>query len=424
MAAQTNPAIGASGTVVNNASTATNASGGTAHASSGKGGAGRKSGSPAGAAGNSGSRAGAAGKPASSSGSGSIDSSTAQALLFDEFSEIYDASKQAAQILGITKNSMKGATVFIKPNVLNFGLAAFEPEAGNVTKQEIVFGVAEMCLEAGAAKVSIGDGSATISFDWAEAIFLKGNTIKGATNIKAGIDYLKSKYGDSKVELLCLNEVDKWEYIPSSSTDDRVKDGLMIAKSFADADHVISIGVPKSHVYSFYTGALKNYFGVVPSVHLGMPNGVGRTKAHAAYYYATCAGVPNIGVTGAYMDTHKWRMDKKKKDFAILDCTVGIEGDGPNPPPINNGTTVDHKQRNKIHKYYLLASHDLVTADAIAAQILNFPFDSVKQFAVARNWKLGAIENAKLKGAALEDLIIRDWVKPVLIDEAMFLMTG
>ena len=195
----------------------------------------------------------------------------------------------------------------------------------------------------------------------------------------------------------------------------------MIAKSFYEADHVISLAVPKSHVYSMMTGAIKNYFGVVPSVHLGMPGGTGRIIAHAIYYYATCGGVPNIGVTGAYMDIVKWRLDQGKEDFAILDCSLGIESDGPNPPPTNNGTTIDHKQRNKIGKYYLLASDDLIAADSIAAQIMNFPFETVKQFAVAENLGLGVIHNIRLNGASLEDLVVSDWIKPKLIDEELFL---
>jgi len=349
-----------------------------------------------------------------------IGKSTVHVILGDELSQLYDLGKQAAEVLGITKNSLTGAKIFIKPNVLCFGLTPFDPENGECTKQEIVFGVAEMCLEAGAAKVTIADGAQGITWDWAKAIFLPDNVINGATNTKSAVDYLKSKYGDSRIELLCLNEVDQWGYIPSSSTEEPVKDGLMIAKSFYDADHVISIAVPKSHVYSMYTGAIKNYFGVVPSVHLGMPGGTGRTLAHAVYYYATCGGVPNIGVTGAYMDIHTWRMEQGKEDFAILDCTLGIEADGPNPPPTNQGITIDHKKRNKIGKYYLLASNDLVAADSIAVQIINFPFETVKQFAVAENLALGEIYDIGLKGADLEDLIIRDWKKPHLIDEALF----
>lgn len=341
------------------------------------------------------------------------------AFLAGELSEIYDLCKQAINTLGITKNSMKGATVFIKPNLLTFGQHKFNPENGVCTKPELAIAAAEMCLEAGAAKVIIGEGAGGIRWDWQEASFCQGNEIYGATNTKAAADYLNSKYGDSKVELLCLNEVDEWKFVASSSDAPLMRKGLVIAKSFEEADHVISIAPPKSHVYAYYTGALKNYFGVVSSLHMGFR--AGRTAAHRAYIDATCGGVEKIGVTGAFMDIHRWRMDEGKIDFTILDCTIGMEGNG--PELITGGTTIDHKERNPIGKYSLLACTDLVAADTIGAKILNFSLDDIKQFAVARNWGIGEIDNVELVGAALEDLVISDWKKPTLISEEMFRYT-
>lgn len=338
------------------------------------------------------------------------------AFLADELSEIYDLCKQAVESLGITKNSMKGATVFIKPNFLTFGLTRFKPENGENTKPELAIATAEMCLEAGAAKVTIGEGAGAISWDWQKATFCKNNEIYGATNTKAAVDYLKSKYGDGKVQLACLNEVDEWKYVPSSSDAPLMRKGLVIAKSFEEADHVISIAVPKSHIFAYYTGALKNNFGVVSNLHMGVQTG--RVGAHRAYLDATCAGIENIGVTGAFMDIHRWRMDEGKDDFAILDCTIGIEGDG--SQVITGGITVDHKERNPIGKYSLLACTDLVAADTIGAKIMNFSLDDIKQFAVARNWGLGEIDNVELIGVALEDLVISDWKKPTLLSEKVF----
>lgn len=338
------------------------------------------------------------------------------AFLADELSEIYDLGKQACETLGIKKNSMKGATVFIKPNFLTFGQTRFNPMQGICTKPELAIAAAEMCLEAGAAKVTIGEGAGGISWDWQDAIFCSGNEIYGATNIKAAVDYLNSKYGDAKVQLFCLNEVDEWKFVPSSSNVPLMRKGLVIAKSFEEADHVISIPTPKSHIFAYYTGTLKNYFGVVSSLHMGIK--AGRVAAHRAYVDTTCGGVEKIGVTGAFMDIHRWRMDEGKDDFAIMDCTIGIEGNG--PEIITGGTTIDHKQRNPIGKYAILACTDLVAADTIGAGILNFSLDDIKQFAVARNWGIGEVDNVELVGAALEDLVISDWKKPQTVSEDMF----
>ena len=242
------------------------------------------------------------------------------------------------------------------------------------------------------------------------------NEIYGAANAKAAADYLNSKYGDSKVQLLCLNEVDEWKFIPSSSDARICRKGLVIAKSFEEADHAISIAVPKSHIFAYYTGTLKNYFGLVSSLHMGMK--AGRVVAHRAYVNATCGGVENVGVTGAFMDIHRWRIDQGKDDFGILDCTIGVEGQG--PEHLTGGTTADHKQRNPIGKYSVMASTDLVAADVIGAKMLNFSLDDIKQFAVARNWGIGAVDNVDLVGASLEDLIVSDWQKPEPVSEDMF----
>lgn len=51
---------------------------------------------------------------------------------------------------------------------------------------------------------------------------------------------------------------------------------------------------------------------------------------------------------------------------------------------------------------------------------MNFSFDDIKQFAVARNWGIGEQDNVELVGANLEDLVISDWIKPKPVSEEMF----
>jgi uncharacterized protein (DUF362 family) len=127
-----------------------------------------------------------------------------------------------------------------------------------------------------------------------------------------------------------------------------------------------------------------------------------------------------VGIAGAFVDIAKWRRDEGKLDFSIMDCTIGLEGDGPHRAPVNNGITIDHKERNRIGKYSLLASHDLVSADCVAAQIMGYDIKDVKQLTVAGNLGLGEISNVRLEGAELSDLVIADWQKPELIDESFF----
>lgn len=351
--------------------------------------------------------------------------STVHALVGDDYIELYSLGKEAAQQLGLTKNSLNGATVFIKTNVLSMGLHGlyptmqpFHPSQGECTKAELVFGVAEQCLEAGAAKVTIADGAQGTSWDWQEIVFFDGNNIQGATNLKSAVDYLAATYGDSRVELLCLNEVDEWEFVPSCSDAPIMQNGLMIARSFYNADHAISVACPKSHIYTQMTGSMKNYVGLIPCAHLGL--GFVRSEAHKAYCNVSYAGVDRVGIAGAFTDIVEFRQGAGKEDFAILDCTVGLEGDGPHMAPVNNGIPITHRDRNALRKFSVLSSRDFVAIDSIAAQIMNLPVAEVKQLTLASNRGLGEVANVTLSGIELSDLIIPDWKRANVSDESFF----
>jgi uncharacterized protein (DUF362 family) len=344
---------------------------------------------------------------------------TVFAVLGDSLSELYAMGKQAAIKLGIAGSSMKGATIFIKPNFLTMGISGMaNPITGECCKPEIVAGVAEQCLAAGAAKVTIGEGAHATSWDWSEVHLIEGNDVGGATSMLAVVDRLKSQYGDDKVDLVCLNQVELWERIPSSSTDASVADGLMVSKQWHDADHVITCPVMKSHMWATVTLAMKNYVGLVPLKEMGV--GMSRCKLHLAYAHATAHGVADCGISGAYVDMHKWRKAQGKQDFAIVDCSIGLEGNGPNLAPIGAGITIDIKERNAAGKYFLLAGDDLAAVDAIGAQLMGFDLAQVKQMLMLDHLGFKSIHDAKLVGASMAELAIKDWVKPTLHSEDEF----
>jgi len=342
--------------------------------------------------------------------------STVYAVMGDELGELYSMAREAAEKLGITRNSLRGAKVFIKPNLVALGLLGYIGTNGECTKAEIVAAVAEQCLDAGAARVIIGDGAQGRSWDWSTLAFLGDANIAGAADLAAAVDRLKSIYGDYRIDLACLNEVDQWEYIPSSSNDSRMKNGLMVARYFYEADHVISIAVLKSHMWADITGSMKNYIGLTPINQLG--TGFCRSKVHLAYSHAPIAGLSDAGVAGAFLDIVKWRKEEKKDDFAIIDCSIGVEGSGPHVPPINPGKTIDIKQRSLGRQYFLLAGNDFVAADSIAAQVMDF--HDVKQLVMAENMALGEARNIHIKGANPRDLFVPGWEKPKHLSDDFF----
>jgi uncharacterized protein (DUF362 family) len=343
------------------------------------------------------------------------------AILGDQLSELYVMAKQASAALGITGKNLLGSSVLIKPNFVSVGLLkrGYAGIQGECTKVEIAIGVAERCLEAGAAKVIIGDGGQGIAWDWNTFVFLPGNMIYGAVNLVSAVQFLNDKYGPGKVELQCLNQVDQWELIPSTSDDPLMANGLMVARAFYEVDHVISLPVIKTHIMTVITGAMKNLVGVTPVVHLG--NGFNRSRVHSAYNDVTYAGVPDIGVAGAFADMIKWRIEQGKQDFAILDCSIGVEGSGPHIPPMTSGFTIDIKNRSNIGKYFLLASTDSVAIDTVMAQMIQVKeLSELKQLVLAEKIGLGQTRDIRISGATLDDLRIPNWKKPREVSEHMF----
>jgi len=345
---------------------------------------------------------------------------TVYAVLGDELSALYEMAKQAATQLGITGSSMTGATVFIKPNFCTMGLdilgTPYDPLVGECTKPEIVAAVAEQCLAAGAAKVTIGEGAHVTEWDWSTVTFVPGNSIEGATDLKAAADRLQTLYPAATIELVCLNQANEWTGLPSSSGDPLLADGIPVATRLCDADHVISCPVVKSHLYAAVSLAMKNYVGAVSM----MGDHAARCKLHQAYAHATCHGVAEAGVSGSYVDIHQWRRDQGKQDFAIVDCSIGLEGGGPTRPPTHHGSTIDIKSRNAASKYFLLAGDDLAAVDSMTAQLMGFTVAELKQMALLDALGYTSIHDVVLSGASVDEIAIRDWLKPTLESEDFF----
>lgn len=353
---------------------------------------------------------------------GSGATPTVHAVVGTELTGLYDMGMQAAEAAGIRGTAMAGATVFIKPNLVALGMEMFgcgyDPSTGECTKPEIVAGVAEQCLKAGAAKVTIGEGSQTDTWNWRDIVFLPGTTVQGATNLGDFVAGLNARHGEGRADLVCLHEADLWDAVPSSSPKDYLADGIFVGRAFAQADHVISVPVIKTHQWALMSGAMKNLFGVA-SIHKH-GNGISRCKLHTGYDGVPCHGVDDAGVSGAFVDIVRWRKEQGFRDFAIVDGSICLEGDGPHKAPVNNGLSIHMKARNAAGRYFVLASDDLVAADAMIAALINIPWTDVKALRMAQFLGLGAVEDVVLKGATVEELRIADWARPELRPESYF----
>jgi len=305
--------------------------------------------------------------------------------------DLYAMTRQALEAVGgIAAIVRPGETVFIKPNLAMIDWADLGRNPfvlGECTKIEIVTAVAEECLKAGASKVTIGDTTQMPSYSWEYA-----TTLDGTTNLAAEAKRLNSEYG-GKVTLACLDvDSPEWVDVPTSS-----KLGTIAVSSLvAHADRVISIPVMKTHAFAQLTLSLKNFIGVTPLERYGWQTG---TYSRNGFDHSSSQAIAQI-----YLDI----VNAVKPDLAIIDASIGVEGNG---PAVLDGQGVTVDMRERLGSWLLLASTDLVAADATAARVMSHDVAAIKQLAMANAMGLGEIDEGSIEiiGERLDDLRV-DWV--------------
>ena len=277
-----------------------------------------------------------------------------------------------------------GDTVFIKPNFVSIHLAKDTNcfQNGECTKPEIIIAVTEECLKAGAAEVIIGEGSHLPTFEWQYAI-----TLDGTTNLVEEAEHLSSLY-DGEVTLACL-ETDSpgWVEVPSNTS----LDTIAISSLVANADKVISIPVAKTHINAQRTLALKNFIGITPLSRYAQLKGAGWIRFD--FDHSSPRAIAQV-----YLDIVK----SIEPDLSIIDFSIGIEGNG--PVIEYGGTTVDMKER--LGSWAIIASTDIMAADATAARIMNHNTNEVVQLVMGFYMGLGEIRKHSIEilGEKLDDL--------------------
>ena len=286
---------------------------------------------------------------------------------------------------GMSSVVKKGETVFIKPNFVSFPWAQYNNcfHIGECTKPDIIIAAAEECLKAGASEVIIGEGSHLPSFDWNYAV-----TLDGKTNLVKEAKRLGSLY-NGKVTLACL-ETDSpgWVEIPSATNLHKIA----VSSLAANADKVISIPVAKTHSWAQLTLAMKNFIGITPlSRYAQLINNTWWNRG--SFDHSSPQAIAQV-----YLDIVK----SLKPDLSIIDFSIGIEGDGPTKD--YGGMTVNMMDR--LGSWAVIASKDILAADATAARIMNHDVDEIKQLTMGFNMGLGEIrENSiGILGEGLDNL--------------------
>ena len=273
-----------------------------------------------------------------------------------------------------------GETVFIKPNFGSVGMVKYNTiAAGDCAKPEIVVAVTEECLKAGASQVTIGDAGQAESWPWEKIQYLGGST-----NLPTEVQRLNDAYGN-RVKLACLNtDSPGWDPVPSPYTK---LGNIYVSSLITRADKVISIPVIKSHRWTEVTASMKNFVGSTSTNRYGL--GIQwRFLLHDA------------GIEQCFLDIVK----AVKPAFAIVDCSIGVEGNGPHVLPGWWGTTVNFKDR--LGQWLLLASTDLAAVDATAARVISQDVASITHLQMAYHQGIGQIQedSIDLAGATLDEL--------------------
>jgi len=299
----------------------------------------------------------------------------------------------------------EGETVFIKPNFVSFNLAATREcfKNGECTKPEILIAAAEECLKAGAKEVIIGDGSQMITYDWKYSY-----TMDGRTNLVDEAARLSSQYSGN-VFVSCLEA----EYPGNHEILSNTPQGkLFISNIYKKADKIISIPVAKTHEYAQLTLALKNFVGVLSIAEYGvfLNNS----------YWDRGKGIDHTSVevlSQAFLDV----VAAKKPDLSIIDFSIGIEGNGPCVG--GGGRTINVKQ--KLSSWLILASKDIMAADATAARIMNHYVPAIKQLTMGYDMGLGEIneESIEIIGEKLSNIQM-EWQPAVLKNTIIKKTTG
>ena len=287
---------------------------------------------------------------------------------------------------GIGSIVKPGEAVFIKVNMMTAGmLPGNVVDRGECTKPEIAMTVAEECLKAGAWKVTVGDAAQVDHFSWKEV-----PSLDGLTNYAAEAERLNTAYGNRVVLACLMGDSPSWAKVPSPYTS---LGTIKIASAVMEADRIISVPVFKTHMMTGVTGSVKNFFGVTPAESAG----IGNIKSRINCHFATG------GVEQVFLDV----FSAIKPHLGIVDLSVCVEGNG----PVNIGGIFSARvdMRELLGDFVMLASTDLVAADATATRIISHDPEKVKHLHMAYNQGLGQIQEDKIEvvGESIESLRVK-----------------
>lgn len=267
-----------------------------------------------------------------------------------EHKRVKSAISQSLELIGGLKKIVKpGDNVLLKVNVI----AGFPPERAATTHPAVVGAMVEIVREAGGVPC-VGDSSGAYGYT-ARSFEICG--IKKATEDAGGKLINFESTGTYPVKV-----------------DGRVLTTINVAKPAVDCDVLVSLPKMKTHMLTKYTGAVKNFYGVIP--------GSGKAAIHSL-------APTEESFSHAVVDIYS----ALKPGLAVMDGIVGMEGEG-----ATNGTPIESK--------VIISSQDCVALDAVTSEVMGFSHKDIltTRFANERGLGVGEVGRIEIAGENINDV--------------------
>ena len=268
--------------------------------------------------------------------------------------ELYQALKEAAQAAGIP--DVAGKRVLLKPNILMDAA----PEKAITTHPAFLEAVIRLVREWGAAKILVGDSPGLQGRNFTARVSGLGDTAR--KNNTQWVDFTQGK-----IEVEC----------PQA----KVQRRFSLSSVINEVDLIINLPKLKTHQLMYYTGAIKNMFGLIPSV----------AKSPYHVRYSTREAFASMIVDLNLLE---------KPVYAFMDAVTAMEGHGPsggNPREVG----------------LVLASPNFLAMDAVACAIIGYPAEKIPTNREALNRKKWLQDFSEIEYPLLkpDDVRIPDFAK-------------
>jgi uncharacterized protein (DUF362 family)/Pyruvate/2-oxoacid:ferredoxin oxidoreductase delta subunit len=271
-----------------------------------------------------------------------------------KFDEVFTALKKAVELAdGL---DVKGKTVLLKPNILSDSA----PEKAITTHPVFLEAAIVLVREMGAKRILVGDSPGMQAPGFSGKVSGLGEAAK--RNGTEWVDFTKEK-----IEIPC--------------PEGKAIKKFTLAKAVRDADYIISLPKLKTHQLMYYTGAMKNIFGCIPSL--------AKSPFHARFASREAFAAMLVDLNLAV-----------KPSYAFMDAVVGMEGSGP-------------AAGNPRHAGLIFASSNLLALDAAACMVIGYPplEIPVNRDALGRRVWLSDFTEIEYPGLSPLDVRIPDFLK-------------